>query len=157
MHTGAYQLEDAPEYTSDENQKRNGQFRGRTRIDIDLITFSLFFYVFVWWWIINGRKSNINTYSHLQTYMPNHWPKRKLDRALSGLWLGRHDQTALNSGSGKKQRRSGYDSSFEPMNTDIYCDRCIIILCLQTICIIPVLLYAMKYVNVVLSKSVDVV
>ena len=43
------------------------------------------------------------------------------------------------------------------MNTEIYCDVCIIILCVQTICIIPVLLYAMKYVKVVLCKSVDLV
>ena len=39
--------------------------------------------------------------------------------------------------------------------TDIYCDVCIIILCVQTICFIPLLLYAMKYVNDVLCKSVD--
>ena len=38
-----------------------------------------------------------------------------------------------------------------------YCDVCIIILCVQTICIIPLILYAMKYVNVVLYKSVDLV
>ena len=43
------------------------------------------------------------------------------------------------------------------MNTDIYCDAYIIILCVQTICIIPVPLYAMKYVNVVLCKFVDLV
>jgi len=57
----------------------------------------------------------------------------------------------------EKQRWSGCASSFEPMNMDIYCDVCIIMLCVQTICIIPVLLYAMKYVNVVLCKSVDLV
>jgi len=33
--------------------------------------------------------------------------KRKLDRALSGFLLGRHDQTAQTSGRGKKQRWSG--------------------------------------------------
>jgi len=50
-------------------------------------------------------------------------------------------------------------SSFEPMNTDIYCDVCIIIiiLCVQIICITPVLLYAIKYLIVVLCKSVGVV
>jgi len=46
-------------------------------------------------------------------------------------------------------------SSFEPTNTDIYCDVCIIILCVQTTYIIPLLLYDMKYVKVVLCKSVD--
>ena len=39
----------------------------------------------------------------------------------------------------------------------IYCHVCIIILCVQTICIIPLLLYAMKYVNVILCKSIDLV
>jgi len=29
------------------------------------------------------------------------WPKCKLDRALSDVWLGRHDQTALILGRGK--------------------------------------------------------
>ena len=43
------------------------------------------------------------------------------------------------------------------MNTELYCDVCIIMLSVQTICIIPVLLYAVKYVNVVLCKSVDLV
>jgi len=43
------------------------------------------------------------------------------------------------------------------MNMDIYCDVCIIILCVQTICITPVLLYAIKYVTAVLCKSVDLV
>jgi len=83
--------------------------------------------------------------------------KEKLNRVLSGIWLGRHDQTALTSGKGKKQRWSGCASSFEPMHTDIYCDVCITILCVQTIRIIPGLLNAMKYVNVVLCKSVDLV
>jgi len=64
-----------------------------------------------------------------------------------------HDQTTLTSGRGK----SNVEAAFEPMNTDIYCDACIIILCVQTICIISVLLYAMKYVNVALCKSVDLV
>jgi len=73
-----------------------------------------------------------------------HWSKRKLDRAPSGL--GRRDQ-----------RRSGRASSFEPMNTDSYCDLCIIILCVQRICITPLQLYAMKYVNLVLGKFVDLV
>jgi len=77
-----------------------------------------------------------------------HWSKRKLDRLLSGVWMGRHDQTALTSG-----REKSYASSFEPMNTDIYCDVCIINMCVQRICITPVLLYAMKYVNVVLCLA----
>ena len=85
----------------------------------------------------------------------HHWPEIKLDRALSGVWLGRHDQTVLTSVRGKKQLWSGCSSSFEPLNTDIYCDVCIIILCLQRICITPVLLYAIKYVNVIFCKSVD--
>jgi len=62
------------------------------------------------------------------TKLRHHLPKRKLDRAVSGVWMGRHDQTALTSGRGKKQRWSGCASSFEPMNTEIYCDACIIIL-----------------------------
>ena len=47
-------------------------------------------------------------------------------------------------------------SSFESMNTDIYY-ACITILYMQRICITPVLLYAIKYVNVGLCKSVDLV
>ena len=43
------------------------------------------------------------------------------------------------------------------MNTDIYCDMCIIILCVPRFYIIPVLLYLIKYVNVVLCESVDLV
>jgi len=43
------------------------------------------------------------------------------------------------------------------MDADIYCDACIIILYMQIICITPLLLYAMKYVNVVLRKSVDII
>jgi len=78
-----------------------------------------------------------------------HWPERKLDRALGDVWMGRHDQTALTSGRVQKQRWSDCASSLEPTNTDIYRDACIISLCAQTICIILVLLYAMKYVNVV--------
>jgi len=74
----------------------------------------------------------------------NHWPKIKLDRALSGVWLGRHDQTVLTSVRGKKQRWSGCVSSFEPINTDIYCDMYIIILCVQRICVTPVLLYVLS-------------
>ena len=46
---------------------------------------------------------------------------------------------------------------FEPMNPDIYCDVCIIILCVQRICITRALFYSMKYVNVVSYKSVDLV
>jgi len=42
------------------------------------------------------------------------------------------------------------------MNTDFYCDVCIIILCVQIICIITVLLYAIKYVNVVRSSLVGI-
>jgi len=83
--------------------------------------------------------------------------KRKLDQAVIGVWMGRHDQTALTSGRGKKHSWSGCASSFEPINMDIYCDVCIIILFVRAICIITVLLYAMKYVNVVLCKSVDLV
>ena len=106
----------------------------------------------------NEGLSDIIIYLFMQWYVENwlyHWPKTKLDRAVSGVWIGRHDQTALTSGRGKKQRWSGCASSFGPMNTDFYCDACIIILCVQTICIIPVLLYAMKYVNVLLCKSID--
>jgi len=55
------------------------------------------------------------------------------------------------------EAKSNVEACFEPMNTDICCDVCIIILCVQSICIIYVLLYAMKYVNVVLSKYVDLV
>ena len=39
-------------------------------------------------------------------------------------------------------------SSFQPMNTDIYCEVSIIILRVQRIRITSVLLYAIKYVNV---------
>ena len=31
----------------------------------------------------------------------DHWPKRKLDRAIRGVWMGRHDQTAPTSGRWK--------------------------------------------------------
>ena len=43
------------------------------------------------------------------------------------------------------------------MNTDIYCDVCIIILCVQRISITFILLYDIIYVNVVLCKAVDLV
>ena len=43
---------------------------------------------------------------------------------------------------------------FEPMKTDIYCDVYIIVLCVKTICIIPLLLYDIKFVNIVLGESV---
>jgi len=86
-----------------------------------------------------------------------HWPKIKLDQAFSGVWLGRHDQTALTSGRGKKQCWSGRVSRFDPIDTDIYCDVSIIILCEQRICITSVLVYAIKYINVVLCNSVDLV
>ena len=66
-------------------------------------------------------------------------------------------KTALTSGRGRMQRRSGCTSSFEPMNTDIYCGVLIIILCVLRICITPVLFYAFKFVNDVLCESVDLV
>ena len=43
------------------------------------------------------------------------------------------------------------------MNTDSYCYVCIIILCVQRICITLVLSHATKHVNAVLCKSVDLV
>ena len=48
-------------------------------------------------------------------------------------------------------------SIFGRRSMDIYCDVCIIILFVQRICITRVLLYAIKYVNVVLCKCVDLV
>ena len=57
-----------------------------------------------------------------------------------------------------KQRRLpvGAKSNVEAMNTDIYCDvRIIIFVCRD--CITPVLIHAIKSVNVDLCKSADLV
>jgi len=65
--------------------------------------------------------------------LKTHRPEWKLNRALSGVWLGHHDKTALTSGRGKKQNWSSCTSSFESMNTDIYCDVCIMIVWAENI------------------------
>ena len=41
---------------------------------------------------------------------------------------------------------------FETINKNIYFDIWIIILCVQTICILPVLLFAIKYVNIIFMQ-----
>jgi len=83
------------------------------------------------------RPSYSNCCLRLSSVKLMHWPERKLGRPLSAVWLGRNDQAALTSGWGKKQYWSGCALSFEPVNTDIYCDVSIIILCGQRICINP--------------------
>ena len=48
---------------------------------------------------------------HYNFVCADHWPEWKQDRAISDIWMSRHDQTALTSGSGKSFLKKRFANS----------------------------------------------